>query len=350
MGSCGGDDGSPEGPGPIITNGPDTIPPAAVVDLRLRYPSYETVALVWTSPGDDGYDGRASAYDIRYSKAAISEANWENATPVPRDLVPDPKPGGQVETIVVDDLDSGSDYFFALKTSDEVPNISGLSNCPSCRTLDETIPPAKVTDLAAVSIGGTSFRLTWTAPGDDGTVGTAAAYDIRYADMPIDDETAWAAAAAVSGTPEPQRAGETETFVVTDLPAAAGHFFALKAADELDNWSGISNTVPVLSSDKDFWITPKTLERGHLVYIFFRTDTDDDLSVYLFNDGAWVTCSREDLILDVLDEGTFPAGVHLITYDFIDPSTRDYFPEDYYLVLVCRDFETVYRDFVHFLN
>ncbi|MBM3242012.1 hypothetical protein FJZ31_37550 [Candidatus Poribacteria bacterium] len=42
----------------------------------------------------------------------------------------------------------------------------------------DTIPPAAVIDLTASSPTATSITLTWTAPGDDGNVGTAAQYDI----------------------------------------------------------------------------------------------------------------------------------------------------------------------------
>jgi hypothetical protein len=350
MGSCGGEDGSPEGPGPIITNEPDTIPPAAIDDFRLRYPSYRSFALVWTAPGDDVLKGQAATYDIRYSNSAISEDNWDDATPVDPQTIPIPKPGGQVETIVVLGLDSGTEYFFAIKTADEVPNVSALSNCPSNRTLDESIPPADITDLAATAVDESSFELTWTAPGDDGKIGTAAGYDIRYAATPIDDEISWAAAISAAGFPDPLAPGETETFVVTDLAPATSYFFAIKTADELENWSGLSNTAPALAIGSDFWITPKTVARGHFVHILFRTDIDDNLSVYVFNDGAWVECDRDDLILDVLAEGPFPAGVHMLTYDFFDRLSDDYFPEDYYLVLVCREHETVFRDFVHFVH
>lgn len=44
----------------------------------------------------------------------------------------------------------------------------------------DTTPPAKVTDLKVVSVTGSSVTITWTAPGNDGNVGTAVLYDIRY--------------------------------------------------------------------------------------------------------------------------------------------------------------------------
>jgi hypothetical protein len=53
----------------------------------------------------------------------------------------------------------------------------------------DAIPPAAVTDLAATSPTTSSIVLTWTAPGDDGSIGRATTYDIRYlaGTIPITD-------------------------------------------------------------------------------------------------------------------------------------------------------------------
>ena len=77
---------------------------------------------------------------------------------------------------------------------------------------DDTTSPAKVTDLKEFSITGSSVTITWTAPGDDENIGTAASYNIRYSRSFIteanwDDSTkVWKA----EGEPKPQVAGSTE--------------------------------------------------------------------------------------------------------------------------------------------
>lgn len=50
----------------------------------------------------------------------------------------------------------------------------------------DTVPPAAVADLAVKAAGIRSVTLAWTAPGDDGKIGTASAYDLRYATAPAD--------------------------------------------------------------------------------------------------------------------------------------------------------------------
>ena len=85
-----------------------------------------------------------------------------------------------------------------------------------------------------------SLRLTWTAPGDDGSTGTAAQYDIRDPTSPI-NESNWASATQVTGEPTPFPAGGGQDFVVTGLSPGTTYYFAIKTADEVPNWSVISN-------------------------------------------------------------------------------------------------------------
>jgi hypothetical protein len=80
---CGDDGMTPNGGGNNGGGGPqpDTIPPAAVTDLRQRTPTHESIVLVWTAPGDDGDSGMADRYEIRHSDHSITAENWDSATP-----------------------------------------------------------------------------------------------------------------------------------------------------------------------------------------------------------------------------------------------------------------------------
>jgi hypothetical protein len=82
------------------------------------------VSIQFTAPGDDGPNGTASSYDLRYSNAPITDGNFASATPVVGE--PLPQAAGSHETIEVN-LTPGV-YFFAIRTRDEVPNTSDLSN------------------------------------------------------------------------------------------------------------------------------------------------------------------------------------------------------------------------------
>jgi nitrous oxidase accessory protein NosD len=109
-------------------------------------------------------------------------------------------------------------------------------------TVPDKIPPSTVTDLTVNQVTTDSVALTWPAPGDDGNVGRASQYDIRYSTSPITGAN-WNSATQATGEPTPQSVGNTEAFTVTSLSPGATYYFALKTADEVPNWSGPSNVV-----------------------------------------------------------------------------------------------------------
>jgi hypothetical protein len=89
-----------------------------------------------------------------------------------------------------------------------------------------------------------SATLLWTAPGDDGDVGTATAYDLRYRTTPIasgDTLTWWNAATPAAGMPSPSPAGATDSVVVQGLDPTQTYYFIIRAVDDASNWSGFSN-------------------------------------------------------------------------------------------------------------
>jgi len=114
----------------------DTIPPSDITNLSLSNASLDSIDLSWTAPGDDGSTGTATSYDIRYSTSLITSANWGLATSVSGE--PSPSSSGSPESMTVDGLNPGTTYYFAIQTSDEVPNKSGVSNVPSLETLSST--------------------------------------------------------------------------------------------------------------------------------------------------------------------------------------------------------------------
>lgn len=111
---------------------PDTTPPGAVTDLNCSDIGSDQVTLQWTAPGDDGFTGQASYYDIRYANFMITEGNFATATQTSGE--PPPSMSGQIDSFTVTGLANGTLYYFALKTADEDSNWSFISNVPSCTT------------------------------------------------------------------------------------------------------------------------------------------------------------------------------------------------------------------------
>jgi len=105
----------------------DGFTPGRIEDLQTTNATATSVTLEWTAPGDNGFEGQAKSYDIRYSTNRIStDADFNAAEPVPDQI--SPNIGGSSEKFIIGGLPSGKTYYFAIKTSDEAGNISGLSN------------------------------------------------------------------------------------------------------------------------------------------------------------------------------------------------------------------------------
>ncbi|MFH0919355.1 MAG: FlgD immunoglobulin-like domain containing protein, partial [Fibrobacterota bacterium] len=150
----------------------------------------------------------------------------------------------------------------------------------------DTVPPAPVTDLTATGTGPGTVHLTFTAPGGNGNVGTAAEYQIKYwpIDVPIVDvvkrwdagtQTGWPdlraplpysdtallnkaiqykneqevsfwAALNAKNEPAPQVAGAAMTFDLTGLVDDGTYRFAMVSFDSTGNVSGLSNVVSAI--------------------------------------------------------------------------------------------------------
>ena len=214
------------------------LPTLSMASLEAGEATSTSVTLNWTAPGDDAGVGTASQFDIRYSSATITEANWASATQVSGE--PTPAVAGTAQTMEVTGLQPSTSYYFAIKAADEVPNWSGLSNVVLKTTLAESTPPAAIANLSAPSSTAASVTLNWTAPGDDANVGTAAQYDIRYSTATITTGN-WASATQATGEPAPRVAGSAESFVVSGLSSSTTYYFAVMTADEVPNWSALSN-------------------------------------------------------------------------------------------------------------
>ena len=154
---------------------------------------------------------------------------------------------------------------------------------------DDATWPNAVTDLAISNLTDNSISLTWTAPGDNFALGTATTYDIRYSTSEIDD-TNWDSATQVTTPPTPQAGGAVETFTVSGLNNDTTYYFALKTADEVPNWSPLSNVVTTLRNQapnaptltapaNDTWITTGL---PTFTWIFSDPDTGDAQGGYLW--------------------------------------------------------------------
>ncbi len=146
---------------------------------------------------------------------------------------------------------------------DPLPQLDGLCVTGGRLNVDRAIAdpdttlPDGISDLAVAQIGGDWLDFSWTAPGDDGSVGTASSYDMRYSTT----GTSWDDAIEVSGEPIPQVAGSAEAFRVTGLDFSTTYDFAIRAVDDYGNLGPVLNWAnAVTTGPPTITVTPASLE------------------------------------------------------------------------------------------
>ena len=263
----------------------DQTPPAPITDLVVVTGEYGgELNLSWTAPGDNGREGKATAYVVKYSVSQFTDqTSFDNATTYQQSW--QPLISGNQESRTVKGLQGGKTYYVAVEAVDEVGLQASLSDTDKNSALvkEDTEPPAAITDLFA-STGGNEGELvlTWTAPGNDGTTGRASEYDVRYSTVQIANDADFNLANRVSNVPSPQPAGTKETLSVKELAGNVTYYFRIKTVDMSGNWSALSNqgsaktkAIKDIFSYGDWWV--KTAVSYDPV----------DMDTYIWEGGNW---------------------------------------------------------------
>ena len=106
----------------------------------------------------------------------------------------------------------------------------------------DTLPPTTVSNLAVEFSAPDSVRLSWTAPGDDGETGRAAAYDLRFTTLRSSIGSMDAGTTRLAA-PAPDTAGANEGVTVPAAGPGVTCWYWLRTNDEAGNTSGCSNVV-----------------------------------------------------------------------------------------------------------
>ncbi|MEZ4386084.1 MAG: right-handed parallel beta-helix repeat-containing protein [Candidatus Krumholzibacteriia bacterium] len=244
--ACGSDD--PTEPPPESPGHP-TGEPTAIADLVVVAATPASITLGWTAPGVPGRAEALAAYELR--RAALGgepfdDGDWTIvATPPP--AVP-----GTAEQVTVGGLAAGSTWVFELRarSADTWSARTGPLVASADPQWDQT-PPAPITDLQLRWRSTDELMVTWSATGDDAHYGEAAGYEVRQAGVPLDGP-GWDAA-AVGPEPEFNPGLRRWTCQLAGLVAGATIHVAVKAVDDVGNWSLLSNPVAAAPPAGNVW-------------------------------------------------------------------------------------------------
>ncbi|TVQ89463.1 MAG: T9SS C-terminal target domain-containing protein [Bacteroidetes bacterium] len=168
----------------------------------------------------------------------------------------------------------------------------------------DTIPPGTINDLTAERLPGNKVKLRWTATGNDGDVGKAYRYDMRYAFQPIESKDVYIRSHRVTWVsdplPYPAMAGMQDSVVINliNIPGITGNemiYFSILAEDEAQNRGELSNSPGVMAAPEPYNLTAQ-IQDVYFVYVNWQGPTpsepgEEGFSHYMlyrrFNNGGW---------------------------------------------------------------
>ena len=106
----------------------DNDPPGRINDLGTATGfGHASLYLNWTAPGDDGQDGQAANYIMRYNLVPITHLNWDSSLDASGE--PSPASAGAQQSMSLTMPRANQLYYFAVAVEDEAGNQSDVSNC-----------------------------------------------------------------------------------------------------------------------------------------------------------------------------------------------------------------------------
>ncbi|MHC4599590.1 MAG: Kelch repeat-containing protein [Planctomycetota bacterium] len=164
----------------------DTTPPSAVI-LFTAAPGSATgrIELRWNATGDDGMEGVAHRYEVKYSTSPITDANFDQAATYVQSWPP--KSPGEQEAQEIMVPDPSPFYHVAIRALDEVENASLIAVAGSHPAdFRDPPPPPLLADFTATPVSGTvPLRVNFT----DTSTGGATSWSWDFDGDWIEDST-----------------------------------------------------------------------------------------------------------------------------------------------------------------
>lgn len=137
----------------------DTTPPGQVQDTKVEKATPTHLTVSWLATGDDGQEGTASAYDVRYTKGEFAVDDPENGIPFAdgkKLLTPKPKAANSKEQLSFEFSPSSKERSFTIG----VVAIDNVLNRGEVSTFHATVPAARVAlEDGAESVEKSAFEI-----------------------------------------------------------------------------------------------------------------------------------------------------------------------------------------------
>jgi len=255
------------------------------------------IDLSWTAPGDDGNTGILDGeFMVKYSLNPSD--NWD-LMPVWEKFSMTVAPGIKCSRTIQDLPLSETTYYFYIKAGDERPNWSELSNKTTGHTLD-AIPPNAISDLTAlVGNNGGEVTLKWTAPGDDGTVGTIVngQYQVKYSAVEIITNAGIDSEPFYVVIPTDTTPGEENSAVITGLLEGTSYWFAVRTKDETGyDWSVWNSSADVSTVNTLAYHYPKEVAPAAITDLLALTSSNEGETALI-----WTVTGDDGLTGDIVN-------------------------------------------------
>ncbi|MFH1958075.1 MAG: lamin tail domain-containing protein, partial [bacterium] len=300
---------------------PKDSAPASITNLSaLTGSTGGEIDLTWSVPGDDGWTGAITGGKYRIRYATYSTVDWTSASgewidfddKYELELDTDTNAAGEMHGRTMTSLHEGVTYYFRINTGDEKPNWSGLSNNATAwaKVSEVLVLPSPVSNLTALAGSWSGdVVLKWTAPGNDGTVGTAAGYLLRYSSNYIsaaDFYALWVSTWVPSYGWGPKASKSEESYTITGLITGTTYWFVLKAYSDAGNYAIWNSSGDNSAVNNNNWslpgISPGTTSFLHITEVMANAPTElTDEYVEVYNAGTTAIDLNGYSIRDILE-------------------------------------------------
>ena len=175
--------------------------------------------------------------------------------------------------------------------------------------------------------GKGSFWLRWTATGDDGNIGRAARYDIRYSQFPISgiDTVGWWNGATIINTTGkvPPSSGQKDSVLVVNVTYGTRYYAMMRVADEVPNWSRYSNLATFLVITGVESESSPPVAQLQAAPNPFSSRTAIQFSIPAAGPTEVMAYDVAGRLVRRLHQGALNAGAHAMDWDGRDEAGRD---------------------------